>query len=190
MRPPANVILLRDLAEVLRRRRLRWYVFGAQAASYYGRPRMTEDVDVTVRVPNGRLPGLVDALAKATFVPRVSNVEAFVQRARVIPFFHRRSAMPLDLVVAGAGLEEQFLGRVVRVDLGGVKVPLLSPEDVVITKVLAGRPQDLIDVRGIVDALRASLDLPHIRGVLRQLDRALGDVEVAATFEEILRERE
>ena len=62
---PANVRLLIDLAAVLKERRLRWYVFGAQAASYCGRPRMTEDVDVTVRVPRGKLRALIEALAKA-----------------------------------------------------------------------------------------------------------------------------
>jgi len=189
VRPPANVTLLLDLADVLRRRRLKWYVFGAQAASYYGRPRMTEDVDVTVRVPEGRLRGLVAALAKATFVPRVDDVEAFVARARVIPFFHRRSSMPLDLVIAADGLEEQFLERAIRVDLGGVKVPILSPEDVVITKVLAGRPQDLLDVRSILDMREDTLDLRRVRRVLADLDEALGDVDLVASFEVILKER-
>jgi hypothetical protein len=40
--------LLGDLAAVLRRLRLRWYVFGAQAAIAYGAVRVTGDVDVTV----------------------------------------------------------------------------------------------------------------------------------------------
>ncbi len=73
---PANVRLLIDLAAVLKERRLRWYVFGAQAASYYGRPRMTEDVDVTVRVPRGKLRALIEALAKAKLEPRVAELEA------------------------------------------------------------------------------------------------------------------
>ncbi len=150
---------------------------------------MTEDVDVTVQVPDGRLRSLVEALAKATFVPRVEDVESFAARSRVIPFFHRRTAMPLDLVIAAAGLEEQFLERAVRVDLGGVKVPILSPEDVIITKVLAGRPQDLLDVRAVLDMRRGTLDLRRIRSILGQIDEALGDLDVAASFESLFNER-
>lgn len=188
MRPPASVALLRDLAAVLRRRRLRWYVFGAQAASFYGRPRRTEDVDVTVRVPDGRLRSLLSALADATFLPRVPDAEAFAARTRVIPFVHRRTSMPLDLVLAAAGLEQQLLDRAVRVDLGGVRVPILSPEDVIITKLLAGRPQDLLDVRGLLDLRREALELGRIRGVLGELDDALGDVELVAAFDALAAE--
>ncbi len=40
--------LLRALAPVLRRFGDRWYLFGAQAAIVWGRPRLTGDVDVTL----------------------------------------------------------------------------------------------------------------------------------------------
>lgn len=42
--------------------------------------------------------------------------------------------MPLDLVVAGDGLEQEFLARVVRVEVGGLRIPVISPEDLVVTK--------------------------------------------------------
>jgi hypothetical protein len=42
-----------------RLRRLRWYVFGAQAVVVHGRPRMTGDVDVTVEIDVSRLPSLI-----------------------------------------------------------------------------------------------------------------------------------
>ncbi len=77
-----------------------------------------------------------------------------------------------------------------RVDLGGVVVPILSPEDVVITKVLAGRPQDLLDVRSVLEMRIDTLDLRRIRRVLRDLDEALGDVELALLFEAIVAERQ
>jgi hypothetical protein len=149
---------------------------------------MTEDVDVTVRVPEPKLPALLAAMSEATFTPRVADVEAFVARARVIPFFHGRSGMPLDLVVAAPGLEDQFIERAKRVDLGGVRVPILSAEDVVVTKLLAGRPRDLLDVREVLAAQGSALDVRYVRKVLRQLDQALEDVDLAARFEALLRE--
>jgi hypothetical protein len=41
--------LLADLAVALGTVGARWYVFGAQAVSMWGRPRLTTDVDVTVQ---------------------------------------------------------------------------------------------------------------------------------------------
>lgn len=48
--PPGPADLLADLAHEFARLRVPWYVFGAQAALIWGRPRLTTDVDVTVRL--------------------------------------------------------------------------------------------------------------------------------------------
>jgi hypothetical protein len=170
---------------VLKRRRLRWYVFGAQAANAYGRPRMTADVDVTIEVPAPRLAPLVTALGRAGFTPRVDDVAAFVARARVIPFLHRRTRIPVDVVLAGEGLEQTFLARARVLDLGGVRVPVLSPEDVIVTKLLAGRPTDLSDVESVLALQAEALDEAYVRRVLGELEAALGDVELLATLERL-----
>jgi hypothetical protein len=36
-----------------------------------------------------------------------------------MPFVHRATAMPLDVVLAGSGLEDEFLDRAREVDIGG-----------------------------------------------------------------------
>ncbi len=108
-RRPASVDLLASLAKVLRPRKIRWYVFGAQAAVFYGSPRMTMDVDVTIAIPADRVRALVEALLGAGFASRVQDLEAFFARSRVIPLVHERTRMPLDLVVARDSLETTFL---------------------------------------------------------------------------------
>src|SRR5207244_2822411 len=104
-RRPASVELLAALAKVLRARKIRWYVFGAQAAVVYGSPRMTMDVDVTIAVPGEDVRPLVEALLGAGFASRADDLEAFFARSRVVPLVHRRTRMPLDLVVARDSLE-------------------------------------------------------------------------------------
>ncbi|MGD9903346.1 MAG: hypothetical protein AB7U83_07730 [Vicinamibacterales bacterium] len=46
--PAGPAELLADLAAALDALDARWYVFGAQAALVWGRPRLATDVDVTV----------------------------------------------------------------------------------------------------------------------------------------------
>jgi len=60
-------------------------------------------------------------------------------RTRVLPFRHVKSGLPLDVVLAGPGLEEDFQARAVPIDIEGVLVPVITAEDLIITKVLAGR---------------------------------------------------
>lgn len=93
--------------------------------------------------------------------------------------------MPLDLVLGAEGLEERFIERATKCDLGGVTVPILSAEDVIVTKMLAGRPKDLLDVEGGLAVQRGALDLVYTRRTLRELDEALGDVELVRAFDEL-----
>lgn len=188
-RRSANVELLADLDRLFRRRRVRWYVFGAQASVYYGRPRMTADVDVTVSVRGDQVAGLVRAMKDAGFAPRVDDVDAFVARARVIPFLHLRTRMPLDLVLAADEYEAQFLKRARRVDVGGVRIPMISPEDLIVTKVIAGRPHDLEDVKGVVDAVGRKLDRSRIRSLLREIEAILEDADLIGAFERIVAQK-
>jgi hypothetical protein len=71
--------------------------------------------------------------------------------------------MPLDLVVARDSLEMVFLERARVVDIGGLKVPMITPEDLVIAKLFAHRPRDLEDVRAVLGTMRDAMDLRHVR---------------------------
>src|SRR6185503_2048732 len=103
---PAAVELLSALAPVLTRWG-RWYVFGAQAVIAYGVPRLSADVDVTLDLAGQEPARFVREMEAAGFAPRVTD-PAFIQQTRVMPFVHVATAMPLDVVVAGSGLEEEF----------------------------------------------------------------------------------
>ena len=132
---PAALELLTALSKVLARWG-RWYVFGAQAVIAYGVPRLSADVDVTVQLVPEEPERFAREMEAAGFALRVDDPD-FVRRTRVMPFVHLATAMPLDVVLAGSGLEDEFLDRARAVDIGGTIVPLIDPEDLIIAKVLA-----------------------------------------------------
>lgn len=180
--PPAE--LFRALAEALRRLGAPWYVFGAQAVLVWGRPRLTADIDVTVKLDPENPERLVKTLEEAGFTLRVSATADFVKRTRVLPFVHASSQWPLDVVLAGPGLEERFLRDAVDVDVGeGVRVPMIRAEDLLVTKILAGRPKDLDDVRGVLLERLDRLDLGSIRETLASLEDALGVSDLKPVFD-------
>ncbi|MBI2378999.1 MAG: nucleotidyltransferase [Deltaproteobacteria bacterium] len=186
-RRPASVELLASLAKVLRAHEIRWYLFGAQAAVLYGSPRMTMDVDVTIAVPPQGIQPLVDALLEAGFDSRAENLGAFLAKTRVLPLFHRRTRMPLDLVIARDALELAFLDRAQRVDIGRLKVPVITVEDLVIAKLFAPRPRDLEDVRAVLATQSATIDLRYVRTLLGQLDEE-DRAELLSTLERLLQD--
>jgi hypothetical protein len=164
---------------------VRWFLFGAQAAILYGVARLSADVDITVDL--GPRPGreLVEILTGGGFELLVSDAE-FVEATRVMPFVHRASGVPVDVVLGGPGLEEQFLGRAEVRRLGDAPIPVASAEDLVAMKILAGRPRDLEDVAAIIRARRADLDLAYTRGLLRLLESALDRADLLVELDRMV----
>ncbi len=173
---PAAVEVLRDLLGVLPRFG-DFYLFGAQAVIAYGVPRLSADVDVTLRLVPDLPDRLVEDMRGAGFGLRAADAE-FVRRTRVLPFVHEATGMPLDVVLSGSGLEDEFLDRARVLDIGGLRVPTLEPSDLVIAKILAGRPKDIDDARGLLKARGKEIDSTRIESVLRLLQEALGQSDL------------
>jgi hypothetical protein len=78
---------------------------------------------------------LVLALTAAGFELRVRDVDRFVERTSVPPLIHGATRIPVDLVIAGPGLEELFFRRVERRIIAGIEIPVVGAEDLVTMKV-------------------------------------------------------
>jgi len=178
--------LLAALGQVFGDLGLRWYLFGAQAAILHGAARLTADVDVTAELGSRPTVELVDALTGAGFDLRVADAAGFVERTRVLPMVHRATAIPVDVVLAGPGLEELFLSRATERSIGDVRVFLLAAEDLVATKILAGRPKDIEDAASVVRTQGERLNVDLIRTTLSLLERALDRSDLLPELERVL----
>lgn len=177
------VEVLRDLGEVLKRLGLRWYLFGAQAAIYYGSSRLTADVDVTVDLGERAAGVLIEALKRGRFVERFPLTSAFLRASRVVPVTHAPTGMPVDLVLAGPGLEELVFSRIRHIRSGTARIPVVRPEDLITLKLLAGRPTDLSDVQALLIGQRGKLKIPLIRETLAALEAAMDVSDLLPRFE-------
>jgi hypothetical protein len=170
--------LLADLGAAFAASNVEWFLFGAQAAIAYGVARLTADVDVTARVPAG-LPNdvWVAAVEQRGFRSRFDDPR-IIEEGRVLPFVHRATALPVDIVLAGPGLEDEFFARAGVHDLDGVAIPIVDVSDLIVMKVLADRPNDIEDVVTLLRVQEASLDLARVRRTLRMLESALGQSDL------------
>ncbi len=184
---PADVpAALADLAAAFTGLGVRWYVFGAQAVIAAGVPRLTADIDVTVEAPRGGTRALVAALARHGIALRdIGDVSTFIASTRVLPAVHVPSQLPIDVILAGPGLEEEMLSRVVKRSIGGAKIPFIATADLIALKILAGRDKDLEDVRALVRAKVPKLSLVVARRRVATLGALLDDSTLVATFDRL-----
>lgn len=184
--PPPLAELLAELQRAFAALEMRWFLFGAQAAILHGVARLSADVDVTIDLGDKSSRDVVDALAAAGFDLRVGDAAGFVDATRVLPFVHRVSRIPVDVVLAGPGLEDQFFAGAQERAVGEARVPVVSAEDLVAMKVLAGRPRDVGDVEAILRVHRDDLDLQRIRTTLALIEAALDRRDLLSELDRLL----
>lgn len=160
-------IVARDLMVALAGADIDAALGGAMAYGYWGVPRGTLDVDVTVFVDPEHLDPVLALLA---------GLGARFERDRALDLARRRGVFDValrgirvDVYVPDIPLYDSARGRRRRVRFMDVEVPVWAPEDIALFKLLYFRPKDKVDVETLVRVQSDALDLSYIRGWLTEL---------------------
>jgi hypothetical protein len=160
--PGDSVRAVEFLAEAFDARSIRHALIGGLASVLRGRPRFTRAVDVLLDVPQIVLPELLDDLVGRGFAlaPAVVVKEYVREYMASFPFGGvqigwLKPVLPLDSrTIADAAPLKWTEGRTVRV---------ATAEGLILTQMVAFRPQNQIDVETLLTANRDTVDVGLIR---------------------------
>lgn len=173
MKETLQVVLL-DAVDLLESHGFAHALVGGLAASIRGRTRVTEDVDLVVDCSVDQALELAASLDRTPFAPLFPEFKQVVRRSFILPLIHRDTRITVDLAIGVSGLEQQVVSRATHVAMGDRHLTVATAEDLLVMKLLAGRPQDDQDVKGIVHAVGTSLDWDYCLRVAQQLEQAVG----------------
>lgn len=175
-----NDALLREVLDILERRGAPTALIGAVALAAHGIVRATLDYDLLV-LDRGTLEAATwTGLADAGAVVEIRRGDSEDPLAGVVRI-SRQAEAPVDVVVGKQAFLEEILARRRELVVRGRTVPVVVGADLVLLKVFAGGPQDLLDVGTLLSgdedgALRADLEarLPGLpRGLRREVEALL-----------------
>jgi len=169
---------LSALSKALATAGIPWMCIGGIAVISQGVRRTTTDIDVTLRAEGIDLERLTRHLARHGIKPRVADAIAFARRSQVLLLEHSATGVELDVTLAWLSFEHEALAAPVPIRFAGVTVPGARPEDLVIYKLFAGRPQDMNDAESLLLMHRETIDLDRVRRVLGQLGEMAGEPEI------------
>lgn len=98
IQPPDLAAFLARLTRALNTRQLPFMLIGGQAVLLHGRPRLTEDIDVTLGVPPTELPAVRDACGELGLEPLPPDVDRFVRETFVLPVRNQTEGLRVDFV--------------------------------------------------------------------------------------------
>lgn len=132
---------------------VRYVIIGATAFAVHGWVRATADLDLFVDPDLANLERLRNCLRDFGYDVTDASVEDFGRYKILL----RQYDLPLDLhpFVKGISSFEEVWSRRVQDDLGGVRAPFASLDDLIAMKRAAGRRKDLEDLHELERIKRA-----------------------------------
>lgn len=165
-------IVLRVLAHVwshLSRLQLPVAVMGGIALAAWKHIRATQDVDLLVQLSPTDPDALVRELERIGLRPKLVPPVLVIGAYRIMQFLYEPPGtyveVQVDLLLADSAYQQQALTRRQPAKLpdSEVEIFVLSCEDLLLHKLIAGRILDRLDVIALLRANRLTLDLPYLQ---------------------------
>lgn len=153
---------------------------GGVANFRWGTPRLTNDLDLTLLTGFGGEELYVAALLNE-FESRINGAAEFALRNRVL-LLRTPDGFGIDVALGAMPFEASAVDRSSNVELvRGATLRTCSAEDLIVHKAFAARPQDWVDIEGVILKQRGELQW-------RQIWSDLGDLAELKEAPELLTE--
>ena len=164
-------------------------IVGGVAVSFLGRPRFTQDIDALAMIAEAEWEAALAAAPAHGLVPRIENPVEFARRTRVFLLRHVQSAIDVDVILGGLPFEQTAVDHGQIYEVGGISIRLPRVEDLLIMKAVAHRPQDLLDIEGLLEA-HPGADVYAVRNWVREFSAAAAMSDILEDFDKLLARRQ
>ena len=148
--------MIRRIVTVLNDAKIDYVFTGALAASYYGVPRTTVDVDILVKFTPEDTKSLVTQLKKAGLSINKRKIEsAFKSGFRIITLEDEKSPFTVDIILSDKKLEKR------KGEILGMPTYYQTPEALILAK--------LRMIKATIQRERASKDKDDVKAVLKHI---------------------
>lgn len=155
---------LKELCRFLDDASIAYTLVGGLAVGIWAAPRATVDIDFLVSFKQEDFALLVKRLqASGKFIFIHDKPMNFKKVSLLRATLKSTPDISVDFLFADDDFKRQALMRSSSVMVSGFPVNIPTPEDVILLKLLSGRPQDKLDAENILEKQKEHLDRDYIR---------------------------
>ena len=147
----------KDLLSAFNARGVRYLIVGGYAVIFHAQPRFTKDIDLFIQADPVNARAVYDALASFGAPMGSFTPEDFADRGTFFRFGRDPRGFDILPDLPGVDFEPAWERRVeAMVDpQTGLKVPFISAEDLIASKMASRKLQDLADIEAVQKAMEA-----------------------------------
>jgi Nucleotidyltransferase of unknown function (DUF6036) len=183
--PSRIVAALSTLSQWLISEKIPHAIIGGIAVSLLTEPRATQDIDATIWIEDFSLETLLASAASAGLVSRIDNPLEFAAQARILLLKHVDSDVGIDLSLGALPFEKDMIDHSKSVTVASLRLQIANPEDLIISKAVPMRPQDLVDIDKLLSFYPA-VNFTRIRELVGEFQLLLDRPEYMQKLEELL----
>jgi hypothetical protein len=158
------------LTQTLKELKIPYMFMGGLAVNAYGFLRATFDLDVVIALEKKNIKPLVLALEKKGFDIKEEDVETILKVGNRFMVRTPRSLHRIDFWLIKTDFDRRALLRRKQRTIFNHKVWMISPEDLILTKLFyGGRGKDIDDVVGVLKRQGEKLDKNYLRKEAKKL---------------------
>lgn len=177
------------MQEAFERHGWQYCFIGGVANFRWGTPRLTNDLDLTLLTGFGNEAAYVAALLER-YESRVPDPAGFAERNRVL-LLRTPDGFGIDVALGAMPFEADTIQRASRLELvPGATLLTCSAEDLIVHKAFAARPQDWVDIEGVILKQRGQLAWPQVWSDLQTLAQLKEAPELLDDLERVARRAE
>lgn len=183
--PSRILAALATLSKWLDAEKIPHTIIGGIAVSLLTEPRATQDIDATIWSEDVSIEDLLASAASVGLVSRIDNPLEFATQARILLLKHQDSDVSIDLSLAALPFEKEMIDQSETIAIGSLPLHVAKPEDLIISKAVPMRPQDLADIDKLL-SFYPDVDFTRIREIVGEFQLLLDRPEYITKLEEVL----
>ncbi len=143
-----------------------YMISGSVAASFYAVPRMTNDVDIVVQLYKKDKEQLLRLFSSDFYISSDSIDDAFAG-VGMFNIIHNASVSKCDMILLkDDAFSRSAFSRSLVIEFEGTPLKVISPEDLIIQKLLwkreTGSELQWIDIQRLIESKKESLDKEYL----------------------------
>lgn len=149
-----------------------------------GEARLTRDLDFLLFLSADGLAPFLKRLRKDGF--SFDSRDVHEQFSEMGTFRLSYRGIPVDCLIASTSLEEQMWRRAKELRLHRRMARFPSPEDLILLKLLPGRPKDLLDAQTVLIRHQGRLDMGYLKKTAQRMADELQDAKIWHRLRQLL----
>lgn len=165
------------------------HVYWGQAVRLYGRPRLTDVVDLSIGLSSDGFEQVAKCAERLglQLIDVGKPASEFVKDSFLFPCHDPGSGLDVEFQFAFFEIQKIAVARAISVEVDGYPIRFARLEDLIVMKIVADRPQDIDDIKWMYVRHSNEIDWNYLRNTLDVYSRMLDD-SLTARFDRIVDE--